>query len=137
MKWHACFYDRQTSNIKRTKSQNLNVSCLVLLLFFVENEDVIGAVINNFLSTKVRLILEFWRYFYLATEICMQFGLSYHWHLILRPVTNYEHFYPPPPPPHSWYLVYIYLMSFCMIGIYHMAMMTGISQKWINTIIIR
>ena len=73
----------QTSSISTTKSQNLNVSRLVWQNFafaqsiearrWVENEDVVGAAptggapttsewSTNVLPTKVRLILEFWRY---------------------------------------------------------------------------
>ena len=46
---------RQTSNIDRTKSPNLNACSLVLHLF-LENEYEVGAA-----TTKVRLILEIWR----------------------------------------------------------------------------
>ena len=70
---------RNVSNIRRTKSQHLNVSRLVLQLSLpnrlkpgVENEDVVGAAPTGdaptiselstiLLPTKVRLILETWR----------------------------------------------------------------------------
>ena len=76
---------RKTSIISRTKSQNLNVSCILLQLsshsihwnqVLVENEDVVGAVPTGdapitselstiLLPTKVRLILEvLWYYHY-------------------------------------------------------------------------
>ena len=73
-------------NIRRTKSQNLNVSRLVLQLSFapsikarceVKNEDVVGAAPTGdapttsewstiLLATKVRLILEVWQWLSLA-----------------------------------------------------------------------
>ena len=60
---------RQTSNLRRNKSQDPTVSRLVFAQtietrYSVENEDVVGAspwVVNNALPTKVRLILEGWR----------------------------------------------------------------------------
>ena len=71
---------RQISNISHTKSQNLNVSCLVLQLslcnlsnqvLLVENEDVGAAPIGDapttsewstiLFPTKACLILEIWR----------------------------------------------------------------------------
>ena len=59
---------RQVSNIRRTESQNFNVS-----RFSVENEDVVGAAPTgdapttsewspSVLPTKVWLILEIWRF---------------------------------------------------------------------------
>ena len=83
-----CIY-RQVSNIRRTEFQNLNVSRLGLQLSLpnslkpgvkVDNEDVVGAAPRgNYISlpTKVRLILETWRY--------LEFNLIYI-RLILRPV---------------------------------------------------
>ena len=68
---------RQTSNTRRIKYQNLNVSRLVLplrnVLKPVENEDVVGAAplgdapttsewSTTSLPTKVSFILEIWRY---------------------------------------------------------------------------
>ena len=72
---------RRISNIRRAKSQNLNISRLVLQLFFsqsiearcyVENEDVVGAAPTGdapttsewwtiLLIIKVRVILGSWR----------------------------------------------------------------------------
>ena len=60
----------KTSGISHTKSQNLNVSCILLQLSS-ENEDVVGAAPTGdapttselstiLLPTKVRLILEFY-----------------------------------------------------------------------------
>ena len=55
---------RKISNIKRTKSQNLNVSRLVLQMSKpiywskIENEDVVGVAPTILLPIKVRLILE-------------------------------------------------------------------------------
>ena len=84
----SCKY-RQISNIRRTQSQNLKVSRLILQLSFVEsfevmykveNEDVVGAAPTGdapttsewstiLVPTKVRLILEVWRYtIYLGKE---------------------------------------------------------------------
>ena len=77
--WQVIGFDyRQVSNIRRTKSQHLNVSHTVLRLSLenplkpdieVENEDVVGAAptgdapttsewSTSLLPTKVRLILE-------------------------------------------------------------------------------
>ena len=64
----------QTSNIRHAKSQNLNVSHLILQLSLpVKNEDVVGAASTGYAPTtyecstillppKVRLIWEVWRY---------------------------------------------------------------------------
>ena len=80
---HSQYY-RKKSNIRRTKSQNLNDSHLVLRLSFPnplkpgEDEDVVGAAPTGdapttsewstiLLPTKVRLILEVLRYYLLTS----------------------------------------------------------------------
>ena len=68
---------RQTSNIRRVKSQNLNMSRLAVAFAqpiearcHVENEDMVGAATTGaewstrLLPTKVRLILKVWRYMF-------------------------------------------------------------------------
>ena len=81
---------RQTSNTRRIKFQNSNASRLVLQLSLpdplkpcIKNEDVIGAAPTGgapitsewstiLLHTKVRLILEVWRYTHIISgNICM------------------------------------------------------------------
>ena len=70
---YLCYH--QASNISRTNSQNLNVSCLVLQLFWPIHgnhagvkprmKTVVGAV-----PTKVPFISEVWQYLHFADLIC-------------------------------------------------------------------
>ena len=87
----------QTCNRSRTKSQNLNVSRLVLQLSLLnplkpgvqsENEDVVGAAPPGnapttsewstiLLPVRVRLIIEFWRY--VSLQISQRWWLPMAW----------------------------------------------------------
>ena len=97
---------RKISNIRCTKSPNLNAPRLVLQLSLpipmkpgvtVENEDVVGAAptgdapttsewSNILLPTKVRLILEIWRYLILMSHFIFR-CYSNHSFQTLNPIT--------------------------------------------------